>query len=34
MLERMISGQTKANELEQLLPWSWQAKKLSAAATT
>jgi transposase len=34
VLERMVSGRTRANELEQLLPWSWQAKKLSAAATT
>ena len=23
VLERMVSGRTKANELEQLLPWNW-----------
>jgi transposase len=34
LLERMVSGRTKANELEGLLPWSWQAKRLAAAADT
>jgi hypothetical protein len=24
MLERTISGRTKANELERLLPWTWK----------
>jgi hypothetical protein len=24
MLERTISGRTKANELERLLPWNWK----------
>jgi hypothetical protein len=24
VLERMISGRTKANELERLLPWTWK----------
>src|SRR5687767_8262569 len=32
VLERMVSGRTKANELEQLLPWTWQAERLAAAA--
>jgi hypothetical protein len=30
VLERMISGQTKANELERLLPWTWKAQQLAA----
>jgi hypothetical protein len=30
-LERMVSGQTKAHELERLLPWAWKAKRLAAA---
>ncbi len=29
--ERMIAGRTKANELEGLLPWAWQAEQLAAA---
>jgi hypothetical protein len=24
VLERMVSGRTKANELERLLPWTWK----------
>jgi transposase len=28
VLERMVSGRTKANELEQLLPWNWKAERL------
>jgi transposase len=30
-LERMVSGRTKAHELERLLPWTWQAQQLTAA---
>jgi transposase len=29
-LERMVSGRTKVKELERLLPWTWQAKRLEA----
>ena len=28
VLERMVSGRTKANELEQLLPWVWKAEQV------
>ena len=28
VLERMVSGRTKAHELEQLLPWFWKADQL------
>jgi hypothetical protein len=31
VLERMVSGRTKAHELERLLPWSWKAEQLEAA---
>ncbi len=31
VLERMVSGRTKANELERLLPWAWKAERLAAA---
>ena len=31
-LERMVAGRTKAHELEQLLPWAWQAERSEAAA--
>ena len=31
VLERMISGRTKAHELERLLPWDWKAERLAAA---
>jgi transposase len=31
VLERMISGRTKATELERLLPWNWKAERLEAA---
>src|SRR4051812_46139957 len=31
VLERMVSGQTKAPELERLLPWAWKAERLAAA---
>jgi transposase len=32
VLERMVSGRTKAHELERLLPWVWKAERLAAAA--
>ena len=36
VLERMVSGRTKAHELERLLPWNWRAERagtdLKAAA--
>jgi hypothetical protein len=31
VLERMVSGRTRANELERLLPWAWKAERLAAA---
>jgi hypothetical protein len=31
VLERVVSGRTKAHELEQLLPWNWQAERHAAA---
>jgi transposase len=31
VLERMVSGRTKANELARLLPWTWKAERLAAA---
>jgi transposase len=31
VLERMVSGRTKAHELERLLPWSWKTEQLAAA---
>ena len=31
VLARMVSGRTKAHELERLLPWTWQAQQLTAA---
>jgi hypothetical protein len=30
-LERIVSGRTKAHELERVLPWAWQAERLAAA---
>ena len=30
VLERMVSGRTKAHELERLLPWTWKAERLAA----
>ena len=33
VLERMVSGRTKAHELERLLPWNWKAERLAAAVT-
>src|SRR6059058_1677861 len=32
VLERVVSGRTKAHELERLLPWTWKAERLAAAA--
>ena len=31
VLERIVSGQTKANQLETLLPWNWQPASKPAA---
>jgi hypothetical protein len=31
VLERMVSGRTKAHELERLLPWAWKAERFAAA---
>ncbi len=31
VLERMVSGRTKAHELERLLPWTWKVERLAAA---
>jgi transposase len=31
VLERMVSGRTKARELERLLSWAWKAERLEAA---
>jgi len=31
VLERMVSGRTKAHELARLLPWAWKAERLGAA---
>jgi transposase len=31
VLERMVSGRTKATELPRLLPWAWKAEQLEAA---
>jgi hypothetical protein len=32
VLKRMVSGGTKARELEWLPPWAWKAARLAAAA--
>jgi hypothetical protein len=32
VLERMVSGRTKATKLERLLPWAWKAEQLEATA--
>jgi transposase len=32
VLKRMVSGGIKAHELERLLPWTWKAARLAAAA--
>ena len=31
VLERMVSGRTKAHELERLLPWHWKTEQLAVA---
>ncbi len=31
VLERMVSGRIKANELGRLLPWAWKAERLATA---
>src|SRR5947208_8915572 len=31
VLERVVSGRTKAHELERLLPWNWRTERLAAA---
>jgi transposase len=31
VLERMVSGRTKAHALERLLPWNWKAERIEAA---
>jgi transposase len=31
VLERMVSGRTKAQELDRLLPWAWQAERTAVA---
>jgi hypothetical protein len=33
VLERMVSGRTKAHELARLLPWNWQAERLAATVS-
>jgi hypothetical protein len=32
VLERMVSGQTKAHQMDDLLPWNWQPIQAKAAA--
>ena len=32
VLERMVSGRTKATELGRLLPWNWQLERCAAEA--
>jgi hypothetical protein len=32
VLERMVSGRTKAHELERLLPSAWKAEQAAVAA--
>ena len=32
VLERMVSGRTKAHDIECLLPWVWKAERVAAAA--
>jgi hypothetical protein len=34
VLERIVAGRTKQNELEQLLPWNWKAAKPVEALST
>ena len=30
VLDRVVSGRTKAREIERLLPWTWQAERAGA----
>ena len=30
VLERVVSGRTKAHELERLLPWAWKVERLTS----
>ena len=32
VLERIVSGQTKAHEIHTLLPWTWAAANISPEA--
>jgi len=32
VLERVVSGRTKANELNTLMPWNWTASRKSVVA--
>ena len=34
VLDRIVSGRTKANELSSLLPWAWKASQTQAAVNT
>ena len=34
VLERIVSGRTKANELSSLLPWTWKASQTQAAVNS
>lgn len=34
VLERVVSGRTKASELESLLPWNWKAPNAAATSAT
>ena len=31
VLERVVSGRTKAHELARLLPWNWKAERFGTA---
>jgi transposase len=34
VLERVVSGRTKAHEPERLLPWAWKAEQLATVVNT
>jgi hypothetical protein len=34
MLERVVSGRTRINELRTLLPWNWQGRSGAAEYAT
>jgi transposase len=34
VLERIVSGRTKASALEALLPWNWKASRSPATTAT